>query len=102
MVFLMWTIFKVFTEFVTVVLLFYVLAVRKVDLRSPTKDRTLIPCIGRQSLNHWTTKEVPLWNHLYGKKHPGSLPSLSIMAFGQGTCLLQSRKYSLEYYLPPS
>ena len=34
----MWTIFKVFTEFVTVVLLFYILAARKVDLRSPTKD----------------------------------------------------------------
>ena len=100
--FLMWSILKVFTEFVTAVLLFYILAARKVDLRSPTKDQTLIPCTGRQSHNHWTTKDVPLWNQLYGKKHPGSLPSLSIMAFGQGTCLLQCRKYSLEYDLPPS
>ena len=30
------------------------------DLSSPTKDQTHIPCIGRQSLNHWTTREVPL------------------------------------------
>ena len=25
---------------------------------SPTRDGTHIPCIGRQILNHWTTKEV--------------------------------------------
>ena len=24
-----------------------------------TRDRTLTHCIGRQILNHWTTKEVP-------------------------------------------
>ena len=29
------------------------------DLNSPTRDRTLTPCIGRQSLNHWTTREIP-------------------------------------------
>ena len=29
------------------------------DLISPTKDRTHIPCIGRQVLNHRTTREVP-------------------------------------------
>ena len=29
------------------------------DLSSLTKDRTLIPCIGRQNLNHWTSREVP-------------------------------------------
>ena len=28
------------------------------DLRSPTRDWTRTPCIGRQSLNHWTTREV--------------------------------------------
>ena len=26
---------------------------------SPTRDRTRVPGIGRQSLNHWTTREVP-------------------------------------------
>ena len=29
------------------------------DLSSPTRDRTCIPYIGRQSLTHWTTREVP-------------------------------------------
>ena len=28
-------------------------------LCSLTRDRTCIPCIGRQSLNHWITREVP-------------------------------------------
>ena len=27
------------------------------DLRSPTRDWTCAPCIGRRSLNHWTTRE---------------------------------------------
>ena len=30
------------------------------DLSSMTRDRTHTPCIGRQSLNHWTAREV-LW-----------------------------------------
>ena len=32
------------------------------DLRSPTsptRDRACKPCVGRQSLNHWTAKEAP-------------------------------------------
>ena len=29
------------------------------DLNSPTRDRTHLPCIGRQILYHWTTREVP-------------------------------------------
>ena len=28
------------------------------ELSSPTRDRTCIPCIGTQILNHWTTREV--------------------------------------------
>ena len=27
---------------------------------SQTRDRTRVPCIGRQILNQWTTREVPL------------------------------------------
>ena len=27
-----------------------------------TRDRTLVPCIGRWILNHWTTREVPVSN----------------------------------------
>ena len=60
--FLMWTIFKVFIELVTILLLFYVLVFwprGMWDLTSPTRDRTLTPCIGRLSLNHWTAREVP-------------------------------------------
>ena len=30
------------------------------DLTFPTKDQTHIPCNGRQILNHWTTREVPV------------------------------------------
>ena len=59
----MWTIFKVFIEFVTILLLFYVLVFWSQgmwDLSSPIKDRTHTPCIGRRSLNHWTTREVPV------------------------------------------
>ena len=58
---LFFSIFKVFIEFVTIVLLFYVLvfffilAPRHVGSSFPSKDQTLTPCIGRQSLNHWTT-----------------------------------------------
>ena len=26
---------------------------------SPTRDQTHVPCIGKQILNHWTTREVP-------------------------------------------
>ena len=30
------------------------------DLSSPTRDWTYVPCIGKQILNHWTTRDVPL------------------------------------------
>ena len=53
---------KVFIEFVTILLLFYVLLFwprGMWDLSSPTGDHTRTPCIGRQSLHHWTAKEVP-------------------------------------------
>ena len=60
--FLMRTIFKVFIEFVTVLLLFNVLAFWPQgmwDLSSPTRDWTCSPCFGRGNCNHWTAKEVP-------------------------------------------
>ena len=58
----MWTIFKVLIEFLTILLLFHVLVFwprGMWDLSSPTTDQTCTLCIGRQSLNHWTTREVP-------------------------------------------
>ena len=51
----MWTIFKVFIESVTVLLLLYVLVFwpgGMWDLSSQTRDQTHIPCIGGGSLNH--------------------------------------------------
>ena len=60
--FLMWHIFKVFVGFVTVLLLFYALFFWPWvmwDPRSPTRDWTHTPCMGRWSLNHWTAMKVP-------------------------------------------
>ena len=54
---------KVFIEFVTVLLLFYVLGVWSQGmwgLSSPTRDQAHTSCIGRQSLNHWTARDVPI------------------------------------------
>ena len=62
-IFWMWTIFKVLIEFVTILLLFYVLVFwlqGMWDLSSLTRDRTRTSCIGRGSLNRWTTREVPM------------------------------------------
>ena len=67
--FLMWSIFKVFIEFVTVLLLFYVLVFwprGMWDPSFPTRDRTCTPCIGRRGLNHWTAREVPTCQFLSG------------------------------------
>ena len=64
--FLTWTIFKVFIEFVTILLLFYVLGFwpwGMWDLSSQTRDWTCTPCIGRRSLNHWTARQVPAVAH---------------------------------------
>ena len=57
----MWTIFKVFIEFVTVFLLVYVLVFWPTgmwDLSTLTWDQTHTPCLERQGLNHWTTREI--------------------------------------------
>ena len=51
----LWTIFKVFIEFVTILLLFYALVFwpwGMWDLCSPARDQTHTSCLGRQSLNH--------------------------------------------------
>ena len=56
-------IFKVFIESVTILFLFYVLVLwprNMWDLSSPTRNGTCTPSIGRQNLNHWTTKVVSL------------------------------------------
>ena len=64
--FQMWTILKVFVEFVTTLLLFYVFWIfwsRGLgDLNCLTRGQTHTPCIGRWSLNHWTAREFPHMN----------------------------------------
>ena len=54
----MWTILKFFIEFVTALLLFYVLVfwLQGMQNRSSLiRDQTCTPCIGRRSFNHWKT-----------------------------------------------
>ena len=46
----------------------FFLAMRHMDLSFSTRDSTSTLCIGRQSLNHWATRDVPgvlkyLWLH---------------------------------------
>ena len=68
----MWTIFKAFIEFVTGLLLFYVLVFwlqGMWDLSPLTGDQTHTPCfvkrslffffLRKRSLNHWTTRQFP-------------------------------------------
>ena len=58
----MWTIFKVFIEFVTILLLFHVLVFWQQgvwDLSSPTRDRNRTLCTGRWMLNPWNARDVP-------------------------------------------
>ena len=60
----MWTIFRVFVEFVAILLLFYASVLwlwGTWDPSSPIRDRTFTPCTGRRSPNHGTTREVPVW-----------------------------------------
>ena len=60
----MWTIFKVLVEFITILLLFYVFfffffgATWHVGFQLLTRGWKHAPCVGRQSLHHWTTREV--------------------------------------------
>ena len=73
----MWTISKVFIKFVAIVFLFYALALGPGGLwdhSSPPRDRTHTPYIGRQSLNHWTTGEVPCGRTLGGSILPAARP----------------------------
>ena len=55
--------FKVFTEFVTTLLLFYVFFLFRLGgtwgLSSLTRDWICTPSARRRSLNHWTTREDP-------------------------------------------
>ena len=99
-IFLMWTIFKVFIEFVTLLLLFYVLVFWPWGMRdpsSPTRDRTCTPCTGRWSLNHWTARKSPILHfsvHLYYYCPRSGFHHLSP---GPGPLCTPARMTHLEY-----
>ena len=56
----MHTIFEVFIEFVTILLLFHILVFWPQGHEGPypTQDGTRTPCSGRQNLNYWTARGV--------------------------------------------
>ena len=72
----MWTIFKVLIEFSTTLLLFYGDFFGQEARGIPTWDQNHTPCIGRQSLNHGTTSEVP-------KPSMFRTPSVSELRWGE-------------------
>ena len=59
--FLTWAIFKVFVEFVTILLLLFMFSffVSTCESLAPQWGMEHTPCIGRWSLNLWTPTEVP-------------------------------------------
>ena len=66
--FLMWTIFEVFVQGVTISLLFlfcFFWPGGMWDLSSQTRDPTHTAYIERQTLNHWTTREVLGLSYLF-------------------------------------
>ena len=87
--FSMWIIFKVFIEFVTILLLFYGFGFFWLpymqDLSSPTRDQTHTPCFGSQSLNHWTSREIPL---LTFSDHSLPLALVSLLIGSSGATIL--------------
>ena len=97
----MWTSFKVFIEFVTILLLFYVLVFwprGMWDLSSPTRDQTHTPCIGRRSLNNWTTREIPKYSFYL-------TPVDSFFCFFGSHCnmwVVNSTTYSSLFLVPSS
>ena len=46
---------------------------------SPTRDWTDVPCIGRQILNHWTTREVLTWCLFIFKPQYQDLPGSPVV-----------------------
>ena len=49
------------------------------DLSPPTRDKTCVPQIGRQILNHWTTREIPTWDSIWHQIFLGNLESENLV-----------------------
>ena len=48
---------------------------------SQTRDQTLVPCIGRQILNHWTTREFPVMFIFYFSLRINQLTHINLLWF---------------------
>ena len=60
----LWTIFKIFNEFVTIWLPFHGLAFwlqGTWDLSYPIRNQNHTPCIEKRNLKHWISREVPTY-----------------------------------------
>lgn len=84
--FLMCTMFKIFIEFVTTLLLVYVLVFWPQGMCTP--------CIGRQSVTHWTTREVPRVLSFLGYLNPSSHRVMSREPYG--TCTHSELHYKIR------
>ena len=77
--------FKVFIEFVTILLLFYVLvflAPRHVRSELPNQGLNPHPLqIGSRRLSHWITKEAPLFSFVPSKKQGTKLSKINKIFF---------------------
>ena len=78
----MWTIFKVSIKSVTILLVlqFGSLAQRQVGSSLPEQGSTPTPCTGRQSLNQWTSRKVPIIL-IYSTALDSSLPQIHTHIF---------------------
>ena len=84
--FLMCTMFKIFIEFVTTLLLVYVLGFWPQGMCTPS--------IGRQSVTHWTTREVPRVLSFLGYLNPSSHRVMSREPYG--TCTHSELHYKIR------
>ena len=86
----MWTIFKVFIELITTLLLFHVLVFWPQGMWDPsslTRDRNHSPSTRRQSLNHGAAREVPRIFYIHFIKHDSTQQKLRGIQHMSGTLL---------------
>ena len=60
------------------------------DPSFPTRDRTRVPCIRKQTLNQWTTREVPIWR-IFNKEPFSRQNCLTLHGWKQRQDCSQSR-----------
>ena len=103
----LWTIFEVFIEFVTILLLSYVLLfLARKHVGSSLPNQGLNPstsCIGRWSLNHWTTRKVPGRGFLFLFFFPIWLLCLLLLGnLGRSKSIFKASQVKLVVKNPPA